>query len=796
MRIAGKTGSRVAAALSSAGLALLVAIGGLVPPSAAEAAEPPPGMPEFGYQGEITVPEQMQFNPNDEYIFPSIFHAGEHLPEPLGQWYLYTAPHDAPGGVIMMYADSLEGPWTEYTGNGEQPLIGNVWAGHYDVSHVSTPEAVWNAESDELVLYFHGENSTTRWATSQDGVNFTYGGEALTAAMAGGDTNAVGYSRVFQHPDADSDYEWAMFFMATEGGGPGLSGRRTIRLAESVDGFSWTIAPGYVVEPGEAEGANVSSADLWEWQDQLYVIYHASSGKIHARTIDATLRVVGEDPFVLHESSGLGEDRGRVASPQVVTAGGETYLFYEGGDRLGATIRWAKDGADVIVPPPFGNFPEDPADPLFAQCAATGSDEFEGSALADGVWDRVVREDLARHEVSDGALTIPTYAGGVAAAPLLQQELPDGPWQATTRLTIDPQQKFQQGGLLLYATDTDYAKFDMARATPGLRIELDYHHDGTKRLNQRPPAVYQDEVWLRLTSDGVDIRASVSYDGRTFTRFGDDIPLADAGFTHIGPFAFRGSESTPEIEARFDWFRFSPDAETYAACTKPDTTELAARVAEARSLDLEEYTPESAAEVRDALARAEEVLASAQDQDEVDGALAGLETALAGLEPAEDQDPVPSPEPTDPPTGPEPTDPPTGPEPSDPPVHSDRSPVMSVSDTTVRPGDLVEVRVTGAPGREVEIGIASEFRTLTTAAVVDGTATATVVIPEDMTAGTHHLQARGADGQLLAEVAIDVLGVAGDLPQTGVSTISGPVAGAAALLLLGGAVLMVRRRLV
>lgn len=657
MTIARAGGWRIAATLGSAGLVMVMAAGGLSP-STAEAAEPPPGLPDFGYQGEITVPDQMAYNPNDEYIFPSVFHAGKHLDDPLGEWYLYTAPHDDPGGIILMYADSLEGPWTEYTENGAEPLIGNSWAGHYDVSHVSTPEAVWNPETNQIVMYFHGENSTTRWATSDNGIDFAYGGEALTAAMAGGDTNAVGYSRVFDHPDPNSGYTWAMFFMSTEGGGPGLSGVRTIRLAESVDGFSWTIAPGYVVEPGEAEGENVSSADLWEWNGQLYVIYHASSGKIHARTIDDTLRTVGEESFVLYESSGIGDDRGRAAAPEIVTADGETYLFYEGGDRLGATIRWAKAGADVIAPPPFGNFPEDPENPLFSTCAAPGSDEFDGDALADGVWDRTVRPDLARHDVAGGALTIPTYAGGVAAAPLLQQELPEGPWQVTTKLTIDAEQPFQQGGLLLYATDTHYAKFDMARATPGQRIELVYHQDGVNRLDQQPPEVYQNEVWLRLTSDGDDIRASVSYDGQTFARYGRDISVADAGFTHIGPFAFRGSESTPEIAATFDWIRFSPDADAYAACSdegvEPDTTMLAERIGEARALDLDAYTEESVAVFREALARAEAVLASAEDQAQVDAALAALEAAMDGLE--EVPDPQPTPEPTPDPTPTDPSD--------------------------------------------------------------------------------------------------------------------------------------------
>jgi regulation of enolase protein 1 (concanavalin A-like superfamily) len=596
-------------------------------------AAPPDDLPTFGYQGEITSPTTTKYSPTDEWIFPSVFHAGAHLENPLGEWYLYTAPHDNPGGIIMFYADSLEGPWTEY-GDGTAPLIANTWSPNYNVSHVSTPEPVWHEDTQTMVMYFHGENSTTRWATSTDGITFSYGGVALNAAQVGGTVNAVGYARVFPHPDPDSDYAWAMFFMSTEDGGAGLSGRRTIRLAESHDGFTWSVAPHYIVEPGEAEGANVSSANLWEWNGQLYVIYHATSGKIHARTIDDTLRHVGAESFVLHESSGLGEDIGRTAAPEIITHDGETYLFYEGGARLGAAIRWAKAGADVHIPLPFGGFIEDPDNPVYEECAAPGSDEFSGDTIDSDIWTRVVRPAQSAHQVVGGELRIPTYSGGVTAAPLLLQELPDDPWQVTTKVTINPQQTFQQAGLILYGSDSRYAKLDMARATPGRSIELVYH-TGTSRTNQSLVAVFQNDIWLRLTSDGTSIRASVSYDGQVFERYGSEISVADAGFTHVGPFAFRGNGAT-QITAAFDWFRFSPSADDYTDCRGVDpgldTTALEERLDEARAIDLDAYTAGTAQAVRIAIADAEAVLGDPADQQQIDEAFDALGAAIAALE--------------------------------------------------------------------------------------------------------------------------------------------------------------------
>ncbi|WP_022919045.1 DUF1349 domain-containing protein [Ruania albidiflava] len=553
MTIASRLRRRLPATLT-----VLAGMVALAAPTQADTAPPPADWPVFGYQGVITIKDEMIYNPTDEFIFPSIFHAGAYFEDPLGEWYLYYAPHDNPGGISLMYADSLEGPWTEYA---ENPLITNEWDPYYAVPHVSSPDAIWNTEADRMFLYFHGSNAQTRWAETDDGITFDYGGIAVDNAMGGPEVTETSYARVFEHPDPDSGYAYAMFYMGNE-----RDDIRRIRLAESVDGRTWQVDPDYVVAPGDEEGKNVSGGDLWEWNDQLYVIYHASSGNVYARTIDASLREVGEEPILLHSASGLGDDVGRIAAPEIVTDHGEMYMFYESGDRLGATIAWAKEGADVIMPPPFGDFPEDPENPVFAQCAADGSDEFEGGAPTD-VWDRVVRAEAARHQVAGGQLVVPTYTGGVAAAPLLQQELPNGPWQVTTRVTIDATQKFQQAGLLLYADDTHYAKLDLGRATPGPTVELVYHRGGQNRQDSAAPEIEgTTTIWLRYTSDGDTIRASVSYDGQTFTRYGRDIDAAEAGFTHVGPYAFRGTTVAAEISASFDWVRFSPGADAYTTC--------------------------------------------------------------------------------------------------------------------------------------------------------------------------------------------------------------------------------------
>ncbi|KAH7110470.1 hypothetical protein EDB81DRAFT_849182 [Dactylonectria macrodidyma] len=235
----------------------------------------------------------LKYNPNKEFIFPSVFDAGLHFGEAgLARWYLYYAPHDNPGGISFVYSDNLDGPWTEYQTN---PVISRDWPALE--AHVLP----W-------------QNSVTRWATSEDGINFDYGGIAVSNLDAPVATTESSYARVFRHPDPDSEYTWAMFYIVNE-----PNNIRNTRLAESFNGKDWTVADDYVVsEPG----VNVSGGNPWEWDGQLYV----------------TLRDVGTEAVVLFEASG------RVAAPYFVTEGGTTNMLYEAGARSSTSIAYATFG--------------------------------------------------------------------------------------------------------------------------------------------------------------------------------------------------------------------------------------------------------------------------------------------------------------------------------------------------------------------------------------------------------------------------------------------------------------------
>lgn len=137
---------------------------------------------ELIFEGVAIDPLLLQYNPTGEVIFSSIIKASDHSQQALGEYYLYYSPHDSPGGISISYSDSLDGPWFEYEHN---PVIGNDWPPFYRTSHVSSPHVIWIEEKGRFYLYFHGENDTTRYAVSVDGLSFEYRGIALTNPSKG-----------------------------------------------------------------------------------------------------------------------------------------------------------------------------------------------------------------------------------------------------------------------------------------------------------------------------------------------------------------------------------------------------------------------------------------------------------------------------------------------------------------------------------------------------------------------------------------------------------------------------------
>lgn len=291
-------------------------------------------LPVFERRGIAVDYEDLEYNPVDDLIFPSVIRT-EGLKNPLGKYYMYYAPHDAPGGICLAYANDLDGPWTEY---GENPLIAKEWAPHYRVSHVSSPHALWIPEEGRLFLWFHGENSTTRYASSEDGIHFSYEGVAVTTRDFA-NSDECSYARVFEDPSPARD-GYVMFLMGKQ------DGKRKIFMARSEDARVWEANPDPIFGAPDPKAPQTSSPWLWRWNDRIFVLAHAPYSNepygIFAMETNpelAEFRYAGK----VFEAT---EKEPRVAAPALIEEDGTLYLFYEGGRRLDSRIGVAVAPAD------------------------------------------------------------------------------------------------------------------------------------------------------------------------------------------------------------------------------------------------------------------------------------------------------------------------------------------------------------------------------------------------------------------------------------------------------------------
>ncbi|MCT2591732.1 hypothetical protein LHJ74_17820 [Streptomyces sp. N2-109] len=300
------------------------------------AAAAPGGFPDYTYTGTLLTPAELDYNPTGEIIFPCVRGVYDRLKNPLGRYYLYYAPHDAPGGICLAYGDSLEGPFTEHPKN---PLVTNVWAPHYSVSHVSSPHVMWNEEERELWLYFHGENTTTRLARSRDGIHFTYDRTVLTTADQP-DATETSYARVFRHDlPSHGGARYVMTFMVNR-----HNNHRDIGWGWSADGREWTFSEEPLVRYSDVGVENLSGAHLLHRGGSTYVVYHTDRGSGG----NILLTELGDD-FTKRDHLGVFHapmtgppDNGRAAAPAFGTDRGVEYMIYEAGERLGGRIAVAR----------------------------------------------------------------------------------------------------------------------------------------------------------------------------------------------------------------------------------------------------------------------------------------------------------------------------------------------------------------------------------------------------------------------------------------------------------------------
>jgi hypothetical protein len=298
------------------------------------------GLPIFQHQGVVLDYQGLKYNPCNDVIIPSVIRADK-FQNPLGRYYMYYAPHNAPGGICLACADALAGPWKEYPAN---PLIARDWQPHYKVSHVSGPHAIWIEEERKLFVYYHGENDTTRFASSTDGVHFQYEGVAFTTKMFQ-DVSEASYARMFRYTIPGKDNRYIALLMGNN------QGTRRIYLAWSKDGRTWEPRQTPLVDPPPGT-AQVAQAWYLPWQGKHYLIYHAHWS---TQPLVADLHVSEVDPAfehakylgLLYDHTSAGPENVAQMSPCLVEENGRLYLFTNIGPRLNQTIAIATANAEA-----------------------------------------------------------------------------------------------------------------------------------------------------------------------------------------------------------------------------------------------------------------------------------------------------------------------------------------------------------------------------------------------------------------------------------------------------------------
>ncbi|MHC4885949.1 MAG: hypothetical protein ACYTGH_12780 [Planctomycetota bacterium] len=290
-------------------------------------------LPRFHVPERVLEISDCAYNPTGEVIFPTVVDMAKYLDNPIDRYYMYYAPHGPPADICLATAPSLTGPWTEHGGN---PLIPRNWPPHYTVSHVSTPHVLWIEEESCFFCFFHGENTTTRYASSPDGITWTYEGVSISTDDLP-PSESIGYTRVYRY-DSGEDYRYVQILVQYH------PTRHGIHIARSRDARSWTIDPEPIITPRDVPDSRYTwTTCLVEWQGQPFLVFHADhTGPNHehgdgmvthlyAAAVDPGLMRAERPCRLVDQETFNGMPEARVSDPFILEEEGKLYLFAAAG---------------------------------------------------------------------------------------------------------------------------------------------------------------------------------------------------------------------------------------------------------------------------------------------------------------------------------------------------------------------------------------------------------------------------------------------------------------------------------
>jgi PKD repeat protein len=181
------------------------------------------------------------------------------------------------------------------------------------------------------------------------------------------------------------------------------------------------------------------------------------------------------------------------------------------------------------------------------------TDEFDGTALNDCRWS-LLRPVAGELRVTGGQLQIDAidgdlYNGTSTAKNVVLQPAPaSGPWQAITKVKVPSGGSYEQGGLVLFKDDKNFAKAVLMDSEgSGWVVEFGQDINGVAssptgyRSAALPASVVDSGLWLRMTSDGTSLKAAYSLDGTAWTDLALTRSLATLGGSRIGLAGYHGN---------------------------------------------------------------------------------------------------------------------------------------------------------------------------------------------------------------------------------------------------------------
>ncbi|GAA5145596.1 hypothetical protein GCM10023340_15180 [Nocardioides marinquilinus] len=207
-------------------------------------------------------------------------------------------------------------------------------------------------------------------------------------------------------------------------------------------------------------------------------------------------------------------------------------------------------------------------------CNGQRSDDFDDGELLDNCHWRVRRPDTSLYSVGDGQLTLRAGPGEYSSAPnLITQAAPEGPWTATTKVVFDPTQEGQQAGMVVAgAGGSGFAKLQFVRKSNGGNEWIEFlkssnpnnsfdfsgnwHTGGGDFAGPFLPTDFPTTFWLRLASDGTQLKGYYSTDGEDFVQVGDARAIAGIDSPRVGLMSLRGAAAQVPV-ADYDWFRMT-----------------------------------------------------------------------------------------------------------------------------------------------------------------------------------------------------------------------------------------------